>query len=132
MSQKIEDLTDAYMQYKFASASKDYFKLRNFNDQMMKEGLPIETEDKNIQIMVEKVLSQVGSPKFELSYSYKNWKREYMPKNAEAVVSDMIAKYGESLMAKICTEEALKELQKANPAMEMQDLEDIVCEKFDL
>ncbi len=132
MSQKIEDLTDAYMQYKFASASKDYFKLRNFNDQMMKKGLPIETEDKNIQIMVEKVLSQVGSPKFELSYSYKNWKKEYMPKNAEAVVSDMIAKYGESLMSKVCTEEALKELQKTNPAMEMQDLEDIVCEKFDL
>ena len=87
-----------------------------------------------IKFFVEKLLSKFDSPANKLSENYLNWKKEYKPKDVTPVVSDIIGKYEKSLMAKICTEEMLQELQKANPAMEiqMQDLEDLVCEKFDL
>lgn len=133
-AQDINVLTDTYVQYKFSSVANSYFLLKDFNDRMLKQGMPFETEDMQIKYIVERILSKVGTPIFELSENYKGWKKDYMPKNAKVVVSDVIDKYNKALMTKICTEEALMELQKANPAMEleMQDLEDIVCEKFDL
>lgn len=134
MSQKVDILADAYAQYKFFEVSRDYFQLRNFNQQMLENGFSLETEEQKVKFIVEKVLSKVTSPSFDLTYNYTRWKKDYMPKNTEAVVSDLIDKYSKNLMAKICTEEALEELQKANPTKEilMQDLEDLIYERFDL
>ena len=134
VSQKIDVLTDIYMQYEFRNTSNDYFNFRSFNQRVAEKGFPFVTDDIKIKYIVEKVLSKVNSPINELTENYLSWKKEYKPKDATAVVSNIIGKYEKSLMAKICTEDALKELQKANPAMEiqMQDLEDLVCEKFDL
>ena len=134
LSKDIETLADVYTQHKFLSVVTNYHKLINFNNEVMKKGLLEETDSKQIKIIVEKVLSQVVNGSFVLNDTYKNWKKGHNVKNAKQVVSNVIDEYGKSLIAKICTEEALKELQKANPTKEitMQDLEDVVIEKFDL
>lgn len=134
INKSIGALTDAYVQHNFIAASGNYYNLKKFCKEVLKRGLSDETDDRKIKIIVEKIFSQVGSRDFVLTTSYKNWKKEHKIRNAEDVVAEIINKYGNSLMANICTENALKELQKANPAMEieMQHLEDIVREKFDL